>query len=69
MQGEKTLTIDKQTINCYFYRQIWDLRRRQTLYTIPAHTNVVTDVKYQKSGGNFIVSASYDGSIKVSSQN
>ena len=35
------------------------------LYSIPAHTNIVTDVKYQKSGGHFIVSSSYDQTVKV----
>ena len=27
--------------------KIWDLRNRQCLYTIPAHTNLVSSVKYQ----------------------
>lgn len=45
--------------------QIWDLRRRQTVYTIPAHTNLISDVKYQKDGGNFLVTGSYDCTTKV----
>lgn len=25
---------------------IWDLRKRQTVYTIPAHTNLISHVKF-----------------------
>lgn len=46
--------------------KIWDLRRRQPVYTIPAHTNLVADVKYQKDVGDFLVTASYDTTAKVS---
>lgn len=46
--------------------RIWDLRRRQHVYSIPSHTNINSDVKYEKDGGNFLVTASYDGSAKVS---
>lgn len=46
--------------------KVWDLRRRQPVYTIPAHTNLVADVKYQKDVGDFLVTASYDTTAKVS---
>lgn len=52
--------------NNFIILKIWDLRRRQPIYTIPAHTNLISDVKYQKNGGNFLVTASYDNSAKVS---
>ncbi|PSN50362.1 U4/U6 small nuclear ribonucleoprotein Prp4 [Blattella germanica] len=45
--------------------KIWDLRRRAALYTIPAHVNLVSQVKYQSQGGNFLVSSSYDNTAKV----
>lgn len=48
--------------------KIWDLRRRQPVYTIPAHTNLVADVKYQKDVGDFLVTASYDTTAKVSTE-
>lgn len=46
--------------------KIWDLRRRQHIYSIPSHTSINSDVKYEKEGGNFLVTASYDGTAKVS---
>nr|CAD7429417.1 unnamed protein product [Timema monikensis] len=44
--------------------KIWDLRRRTCVYTIPAHMNLVSEVKYQRAGGQFIVTSSYDNSAK-----
>ena len=31
--------------------KIWDLRQRKNIYTIPAHNNLLTHVKYEKSEG------------------
>ena len=31
--------------------KVWDLRQRKNLYTIPAHNNLLTHVKYEKSEG------------------
>lgn len=45
--------------------KIWDLRRTACIYTIPAHTNLVSRVQYQKSHGDFLVTASYDCTAKV----
>lgn len=45
--------------------KIWDLRKRSALYTIPAHTSLVSDVKFQKENGDYLVTSSYDGSAKV----
>ncbi len=30
--------------------KIWDLRRRRVGYTLPAHTNIVSEVRYSPSG-------------------
>jgi WD40 repeat protein len=45
--------------------RIWDLRRRAWLYTIPAHMNLISQVKYQSQGGSFVVTSSYDNTAKV----
>ncbi|XP_016986063.1 U4/U6 small nuclear ribonucleoprotein Prp4 [Drosophila rhopaloa] len=45
--------------------KIWDLRRRQPVYTIPAHTNLISDVKYQQECGSFLVTCSYDSTTKI----
>ncbi|KZS06618.1 U4/U6 small nuclear ribonucleoprotein Prp4 [Daphnia magna] len=49
--------------------KIWDLRKRSCIYTIPAHTNLVSSVKFEKSSGQFIVSSSYDGTAKIWASN
>ncbi|XP_060525282.1 U4/U6 small nuclear ribonucleoprotein Prp4 [Cylas formicarius] len=45
--------------------KIWDLRKRSPLYTIPAHNNLISDVKFQKNEGQFLVTASYDNKVKL----
>ena len=39
--------------------KIWDLRKRNIEYTIPAHTNLVSNVKFDWSG-EFVITSSYD---------
>ncbi|XP_053611900.1 U4/U6 small nuclear ribonucleoprotein Prp4 [Plodia interpunctella] len=53
-----TAAADNQT-------KIWDLRRRALLYTIPAHTHLQSDVRYQRSHGHFLLTSSYDRSVKL----
>lgn len=45
--------------------RIWDLRKRKTLYIIPAHANLVSQVKFEPQDGYFLVTASYDMTAKV----
>lgn len=45
--------------------RIWDLRKRKSLYVIPAHSNLVSQVKYEPQDGYFLVTASYDMTAKV----
>ncbi|KAF7283852.1 U4-U6 small nuclear riboprotein factor 60K isoform X1 [Rhynchophorus ferrugineus] len=45
--------------------KIWDLRKRAHIYTIPAHNNLISDVKFQKIEGNFLATASYDNRVKL----
>lgn len=45
--------------------RVWDVRMRKLDYTIPAHTNIVSQVQFDKSAGRFIASASYDAEVKL----
>ena len=44
--------------------KIWDLRKRNIEYTIPAHTNLVSNVKFDWSG-EFVITSSYDTTAKI----
>ena len=45
--------------------KVWDLRQRLCIYTIPSHTNVVSGVRFQPGGGHYLVSSSFDKTVKV----
>lgn len=46
--------------------RIWDLRRHgKCTYTLPAHGNLVSCVRYQRTDGDYLLTASYDATIKV----
>jgi len=45
--------------------RIWDLRMRKSLYIIPAHANLVSQVKYEPQEGYFLATASYDMKVNV----
>ncbi|KAL7519069.1 hypothetical protein ACHAWX_003867 [Stephanocyclus meneghinianus] len=49
--------------------KIWDLRRRRPSASIPAHTNLITQLKFAHStspqNGEFLASSSFDGTGKI----
>lgn len=45
--------------------RIWDLRKRLCIYTIPAHMNLVSSVKYQPVYGHYLITSSYDNTARV----
>ncbi|XP_042910804.1 U4/U6 small nuclear ribonucleoprotein Prp4 [Parasteatoda tepidariorum] len=45
--------------------KIWDLRRQKCEYTISVHTNLVSRVLFEKTHGDYLISTSYDNSLKV----
>lgn len=45
--------------------RIWDLRKKRSLYTIPAHANLISQIKFEPQEGYFLVTASYDMTAKV----
>lgn len=45
--------------------KIWDLRKRAVIYSIPAHNNLLSDVRFQKGDMYYLVTASYDNTVKI----
>ena len=45
--------------------RIWDLRKKGCLYVIPAHTSLVSALKWEPRDGHFLVTASYDNTARV----
>ncbi len=51
---------------CVIRIQVWDLRQRRCVYTIPAHTSLVASCSYERGcGGAYLVTGGYDCMIKV----
>ena len=48
--------------------RIWDLRKKRCQYTVPAHTKLISSVRYEPANGSFLVTSSFDGTCKVCSQ-
>lgn len=45
--------------------RIWDLRQKKTINTIPAHMKLISAVKYEPEYGRYLVTSSYDKSVKI----
>lgn len=46
--------------------QVWDLRARKCVYTIPSHRSLISSAHFEhSSGGQYIVTGGYDGLVKV----
>lgn len=45
--------------------KIWDLRMRRCVYTMPAHQSLVSRLKFDSATGNYMVTSSFDSTIKV----
>ena len=43
--------------------KIWDLRKKACIYTVPAHTKLVSDVKFDE--GRVMLTTSYDNKCKI----
>lgn len=44
---------------------IWDLRKQETVYSIPAHSRLISCVKWAPSTGEYLLTSAYDGSIRA----
>lgn len=46
--------------------KIWDLRKRKQFASIPAHSNLITQLKFDRHhGGEILASSSFDGTVKL----
>jgi U4/U6 small nuclear ribonucleoprotein PRP4 len=46
--------------------KVWDLRKRKQFASIPAHSNLVTQLRFDRhKNGEFLASSSFDGTAKV----
>jgi len=46
--------------------KIWDLRKRKQFASIPAHSNLITQLRFDRHhNGEYLVSSSFDGTAKI----
>merc|ERR1712156_1307351 len=47
------------------FGRVWDLRKRNIEYTIPGHTKLVSNVSFEKTSGEYVLTSSYDATAKL----
>ena len=45
--------------------RLWDLRKKRAMYTVPAHSALISHVKFEPAHGRFLLSSSYDNKVKL----
>ena len=45
--------------------RVWDLRKRRCRSVIPAHTSLVSSVRYEPTHGDFLVTSGYDNTVRL----
>jgi U4/U6 small nuclear ribonucleoprotein PRP4 len=45
--------------------RVWDLRKKACAYTLPAHRSLVSAVRWQPGCGHYLLTASYDATLKA----
>merc|ERR1719220_2938022 len=45
--------------------RIWDLRRRRCMHNLLAHNKLISEVSFEKGEGRLMLTASYDGTVKI----
>ena len=45
--------------------RLWDLRKRACTYVIPAHSALISSLRYAPGHGSFLISSSYDNTCKL----
>lgn len=44
--------------------KVWDLRQRTSVYTIPAHTSLISTVRWQPGSGHTLLTAGFDRQVR-----
>ena len=45
--------------------RLWDLRKKKCAYTLPAHSSLISHVRFEPTAGHFLLSSSYDNKVKL----
>eukprot|EP00894_Picocystis_sp_ML_P000816 jgi/Pico_ML_1/51333/g2387.t1 len=45
--------------------KLWDLRQRRCIYTLPAHSSLISTACFETGRGDALLTGSYDGTLRV----